>query len=181
MESDLIPRHIFDREIQVVCVTVPHDQIKSVTQKYKDILLSIPKQSSILPSPNPGCKVLLFPAATPLPEPLLQYESTSQSLPLTYSNFSYHDVLREILPNNLPIPTGFETIGHIAHFNLSPEHFPYKHTIGQVLLDVISTQKTLNIKTVVTKLGKIDNVFRTFQMEVIAGDPDCNTVVVRIT
>jgi len=34
------------------------------------------------------------------------------------------------------VPTAFETIGHIAHMNLRDEQLPFKHIIGQVLLDV---------------------------------------------
>jgi len=32
-------------------------------------------------------------------------------------------------------PSGFETIGHIAHLNLAESLMPFKKLIGQVLLD----------------------------------------------
>lgn len=39
-------------------------------------------------------------------------------------------------------------------------------------------QKNPNLKTVINKVGKIDTVFRTFQMEVIAGENQLETQVV---
>jgi tRNA G37 N-methylase Trm5 len=44
------------------------------------------------------------------------------------------------------VPSSFETVGHIAHLNLRDELLPYKHLVGQVLLD-----KNPNIQTVVNK------------------------------
>lgn len=46
------------------------------------------------------------------------------------------DILRSILPDTIEAPSSFTTIGHIAHLNLKEEHAPYKHIIGQVILDV---------------------------------------------
>ena len=45
------------------------------------------------------------------------------------------------------MPSSFETVGHIAHLNIRDELIPYKHLIGQVILD-----KNLNIRTVVNKV-----------------------------
>ena len=51
--------------------------------------------------------------------------------------------------------------------NLRDEHGPYKHLIGQVILD-----KNPNIRTVVNKLATIDEKFRFFHMELLAGVPE---------
>eukprot|EP00511_Aplanochytrium_stocchinoi_P000480 CAMPEP_0204838266 /NCGR_PEP_ID=MMETSP1346-20131115/30358_1 /ASSEMBLY_ACC=CAM_ASM_000771 /TAXON_ID=215587 /ORGANISM="Aplanochytrium stocchinoi, Strain GSBS06" /LENGTH=453 /DNA_ID=CAMNT_0051974183 /DNA_START=415 /DNA_END=1776 /DNA_ORIENTATION=- len=84
---------------------------------------------------------------------------------LSYDNMSQESIMRKLLPVSIgEIPSAFETVGHIAHFNLRDELLPYKHIIGQVILD-----KNAHIKTVVTKLGNIETKFRTFPMEVIAG------------
>jgi len=56
--------------------------------------------------------------------------------------------------------------GHIAHVNLNDEYLPYKHIIGQLILD-----KNKRVTTVVNKLNMIDNQFRFFKMELIAGEP----------
>ena len=67
------------------------------------------------------------------------------------------EILGAILPEELidGAPSGFSATGHIgachitvlrprvsitsAHFNLNDEYLPYKHIIGQVILDVCAT------------------------------------------
>ena len=90
---------------------------------------------------------------------------TTHALSLTYANLSAEEALAVALPSFVTVPTGFETAGTIAHLNLRPEHTQHKHVIGQVLLD-----KLPSIKTVVTKVGETGGPFRTFAMEVIAGE-----------
>ena len=96
-------------------------------------------------------------------------------------------------------------VAYSAHLNLRDVHEPYKHLIGQVLLDVgpagcglrpwivympngtahgapgcACLQKNSKvIRTVVNKVDAIDTQFRFFKMEVLAGEPDTNAVVVR--
>ena len=55
-------------------------------------------------------------------------------------------VLRAILPAEVEqIPTGFETVGHIAHFNLRECHLPYKNLIGRSCCTQ-TTQKMIYLK-----------------------------------
>lgn len=88
---------------------------------------------------------------------------------LDYSFWQADDILAAILPDELvqDSPAGFTMVGHIAHMNLRVEYLPFKHTIGQVILD-----KNTSIRTVVNKLDTIDSVFRNFQMEILAGEHD---------
>jgi hypothetical protein len=72
--------------------------------------------------------------------------------------------MQEVLPEGVDVPSSFETVGHIAHFNLRDEQVPYQAIIGQVCLD-----KNPTIKTVVQKVGEIENEFRVFAMKIIAG------------
>jgi tRNA (guanine37-N1)-methyltransferase len=37
---------------------------------------------------------------------------------LTYENFTSYEILKASLPKGIDIPTGFETVGDIAHMNL---------------------------------------------------------------
>jgi tRNA (guanine37-N1)-methyltransferase len=71
----------------------------------------------------------------------------------------------------------------VAHLNLNDEYLPYKYLIGQLILDVSGKltfqrwiltvrQKNKRIRTVVNKLDTIDNQFRFFKMELIAGEPN---------
>lgn len=92
-------------------------------------------------------------------------ELTSHEIELNYDYWTVEQILRIILPEELEVPTGFATIGHIAHFNLRQEYQPYKFIIGQVVLD-----KNPTIKTVVNKTDNIDHTFRFFSMEVLAGE-----------
>lgn len=41
-------------------------------------------------------------------------------------------ILRQVLPAGMTIPSAFESVGHIAHLNLRNEHLPFRHVIAQV-------------------------------------------------
>lgn len=96
-----------------------------------------------------------------------------------YSLLTVDQVLRRLLPTanqdvcqrdseNIlidEVPSSFEIAGHIAHVNLRSESLPYKYLIGKAILD-----KNPRIRVVVNKVGNIENEFRTFPMEIIAGE-----------
>lgn len=97
------------------------------------------------------------------------------------------EVLQELLPEDVVIPTSFETIGHIAHLNLTLTQIPHRFLIAEVLLDVSSIRKNLSsiaqknpaIKTVVNKTHNLDSEFRACPVEILAGEPKLETIVVR--
>ena len=98
------------------------------------------------------------------------YEITEEDIILTIKNFSYEEILKKFFEyenetNIKNFPSGFEIIGKIAHMNLRDEYLKYKYVIGELILE-----KNPSIKTVVNKIGKIDNVYRTYDMEIIAGE-----------
>lgn len=77
--------------------------------------------------------------------------------------------MRAILPEDIgEFPCGYAQTGHLAHLNLSPDFSEYKHIIAQVIMT-----KSSNITTVVNKIDDVGstNIFRTFPMEVLAGEP----------
>ena len=76
-------------------------------------------------------------------------------------------------PSALPPPTAFEQVGHVAHLNLKPQHFSYKHLIGEVLVDTLP-----GITTVVQKVGHVQGPHRVYEMELLAGDNTTNVTVV---
>ena len=96
------------------------------------------------------------------------------TLKLGYEHLTVEEVLHKLLPGDVGEgrPSSYEQAGHIAHLNLRDEMLPYKHMIGQVILD-----KNPMLRTVVNKLGNIENEFRTFPMEVIAGQDDFDVTV----
>ncbi len=110
---------------------------------------------------NPDLKALLD-------EEPQSYRLGKHTIVLTYQDWTAEEILsRLLLPENVKeVPSAFEAVGHLAHVNLRDELLPYKYLVGKVLLD----KNTPRIRTVVNKLGSIDNKFRTFGMEVIAGD-----------
>ncbi|CAH8651577.1 unnamed protein product [Heterobilharzia americana] len=71
-----------------------------------------------------------------------------------YEQFTFEQVIKELLPDSALPVTGFTVIGHIVQFNLKHEALPFRHIIGQVALDKIP-----NIRTVIHKVSIIDKVY----------------------
>ena len=109
-----------------------------------------------------------------------------ESITLNEKNFSYEEIFKyfiedeidkkkldenEINVDNLlkTLPNGFEIVGKIAHMNLRDQYLKYKYFIGQLILD-----KNPSLSTVINKVGKIDNVYRTYDMEILAGEENYN-------
>lgn len=64
-------------------------------------------------------------------------------------------------------------MGHIAHINLRPEHENYKVQIAQVLLEKLKPR----VRTVVNKTASTGGPYRTFAMEVLAGEDNLETTL----
>ena len=98
------------------------------------------------------------------------------TLNLDYAFWTYQDIVSAIIPagSQDELPSGFTSVGHIAHFNLREQWQPYKHLIAQILLD-----KNSNLQTVINKIDDVgeESEFRTFRYEVLAGPDDLNVVV----
>lgn len=94
-------------------------------------------------------------------------------LEISYDNLSIEQALRTLIPAEIDhLPSSFEIVGHIVHLNLKEHFLPYKYQIGQVIVD-----KLPNIRTVVNKSSNIQTQFRTFPMELLAGEKDYNVEV----
>uniref|UniRef100_J3L069 SAM-dependent methyltransferase TRM5/TYW2-type domain-containing protein n=1 Tax=Oryza brachyantha TaxID=4533 RepID=J3L069_ORYBR len=102
------------------------------------------------------------------------YELVKCQVTLFYDYWPMNEVLEELLPEGIITPTGFETVGHIAHLNLRDEHLPYKKLIAQVVLD----KDKPKIQTVVNKTDAIQNDYRIMQLEVLAGTDSLVTTVI---
>lgn len=86
---------------------------------------------------------------------------------LDFTNWTHNTIFKAVLPENEDIVSSFSQIGHIIHLNLRDHLLQYRPLIGQVLVDKIKT-----CRTVVNKRNIIDNTYRNFSMEVIAGEDD---------
>ena len=104
------------------------------------------------------------------------------------------EIMSAILPEDEQdeLPTGFSIVGHVgklfealciglfvlsvlkAHLNLRDQYLQYKHLIATVLMD-----KNPNIRTVINKIDDVgtQSEYRTFQYELLAGDPSLNVEV----
>lgn len=90
-----------------------------------------------------------------------------KEIQISYENFKHNAIFNAVLPESDNNVTGFSQIAHIIHLNLKDNLLEYRHLIGQVLVD-----KILSCRTVVIKSNVIDNIYRNFNMEVIAGEED---------
>lgn len=173
----------FEKKVQLTGVKFPASQSSKYLKEYKDHLLNMEKQPNIAKDYKEGDNKLLLlnpqykkEEFSTWPEKLKSlitdnnYEQVDYELKFSYDDLNMQDVLRELLPKDVVIPTGFETVGTIAHLNLRSGQLPYKNLIGQVLLD-----KNQKITTVVNKTEKLSNVFRTPELEVIAGEDKLET------
>jgi len=95
-------------------------------------------------------------------------------LTLGYDYWPMDEILRQVLPAGMTIPSAFESVGHIAHLNLRNEHLPFRHVIAQIVLE----KNKPRIRTVVNKTDVIHNKYRTMQLELLAGNSSLITTVV---
>lgn len=98
---------------------------------------------------------------------ILESSFKYKSLTIGYENFTADDVLKSVLLDEKEGMASYTKIGHIVHVNLREHLVPYKNLIGDVLYD-----KVHGCRTVVNKLNVIDNTYRNFKMEVLAGEND---------
>eukprot|EP00877_Chromochloris_zofingiensis_P003489 jgi/Chrzof1/13140/Cz07g21120.t1 len=184
MPVPVLDREAFQQVVSVPALRVPTKQCHELMKKFRGFTYDKPKTKCIVhDGQRQGTRLLLLReelTLTGLSEELQrllqqeQFEWDSYSLKLEYSHMPADAVLKTLLPTGMDIPSSFELVGHIAHLNLREEQLPYKTIIGQVIMD-----KNPHVKTVVNKVGSIDNEYRVFQMEVIAGDDNLETEVVQ--
>lgn len=175
-----LQRDVFKRTIPVIAARVPASKTGFMLKSgvMKKSLMDLPKVRSVLRDPHDDLERLVLlnvsehAALSQEVRDFLQEQSATlvvHNLELTYDYWTADEILHSILPEELcqGSPSGFAVTGHIAHMNLNKEYLPYKHIIGQIILD-----KNPMIKTVVNKLDSIDTKYRFFKMELLAGEPN---------
>jgi tRNA (guanine37-N1)-methyltransferase len=174
-------REVFRRRVRVVAVIVAPREVDGLLKVLRGVVLAVPKIRPVQDAGDgtPRKAVLLaeqYPTLESLPETQRTALSAkrdagaaeigTREVELDWTTVSTVEMLRRLVPVAGELPSAFETVGHIAHLNLREELRTYGRTIGAVIL-----AKNPAIRTVVNKVGTIETEFRTFPMEVLAGDP----------
>ncbi|CAL1150123.1 unnamed protein product [Cladocopium goreaui] len=182
---DELDRSKVGETFEVLALEVPARRTGEFLKRLAAHLLNLARRKNVEPAATNTSKLILMSRSIadighlPTEREWLQEQITSGAVKLStfqvtlsYEHFTAEEVLRKLLPTGMEIPSSFEQAGHIAHLNLRDSQLPYKHLIGQVILD-----KNKSVKTVVNKTGKIETEFRTFPMEHLAGE---ESTVVRL-
>ncbi|XP_065345375.1 tRNA (guanine(37)-N1)-methyltransferase [Cloeon dipterum] len=172
----VLDRAAFTKSVTVPCLIIPANDMNKVRKTIKPYLLKLEKMSSVVNgSDSTFKKVLLSPdmiqtlcdlkeADQETLEKLdAKFETTE--IEVGYNNWRSEQILQAVLPEDEDGTKAFTVIGHILHLNLHEHLLPYKDLIGQVLLDKVN-----GVTTVVNKSDPIDNTYRNFTMEVLAGE-----------
>ncbi|GAA5974067.1 hypothetical protein JCM11641_008242 [Rhodosporidiobolus odoratus] len=173
-----LDRSAFNTTLPLLAARLPASRTTQfLKQDGKDFVLRLRGLPAVVADPSQHHRRVLLRTAdqAQLPQELLDILKTSEaelvdvSVKVGYEYWTSDQVLQAILPEDLldESPTAFSQVGHIAHLNLRDQYLPHRQLIGQVILD-----KNKSLRTVVNKLDSIDNVYRNFQMEVLAGDAD---------
>ncbi|TPX36420.1 hypothetical protein SeMB42_g07084 [Synchytrium endobioticum] len=179
--TTILNKDLFACIVNVTALRIPAQQTHKLVASLKGFLLRESRIKPVVDIPNHPKERLVLLDPDVAKEPNLETLSnqlqeliqkagasvTPYQLHLTYDSWSFDQIIRSVLPSTLEVPSSFESVGHIAHFNLRDEYLPYRHLLGQVLLD-----KASHLRTVVHKLDSIDHTFRFFKMEVLAGEED---------
>ncbi|KFP89115.1 tRNA (guanine(37)-N1)-methyltransferase, partial [Acanthisitta chloris] len=181
----LLNREAFRRTVVVPALKVKKEIVNSVLKSLKQSVLQRPGLKRVVEDPEDEDsrlvildphKILEFSLGESeqqvLKELSVDPEVSRYNLELTYENFKSEEILRAVLPQGQEVTSGFSRVGHIAHLNLRDHQLPYRHLIGQVIMD-----KNPGITCVVNKTNIIDSTYRNFEMEVLAGESNLVTKV----
>jgi len=175
---------VFVKRATLPCLHIKAERLSSVKKALEKYAVKIINFKTVQDTEKAGYKcVVLNPSLVSSFKDLQDVESTlteneveagdlvDQQFTLDGSNWKPHEKLKSILPEDEESVTGFSRIGHVVHLNLKDNLRSYKTVIGQVLLEM------KGIRTVVTKTSNIDNTYRNFEFEVLAGDNDLDVTV----
>ena len=156
IDMKTLDRELFRKPIQVPYVLLNTDKMNTTSKALKPFFLKMHGFKPVQPCPEQKGRHRIY-----LDPDLFNDETTSKieslesslisvnkcdddsvdkylgyhDLELTYENYSYHDILRAILPEDGESISGYSIIGHILHLNLRDQAIPFKHLIGQVRND----------------------------------------------
>ncbi|XP_022645931.1 tRNA (guanine(37)-N1)-methyltransferase-like [Varroa destructor] len=162
-----LDRDKFNAKFSVPCTTVTDpSSFNDILEKMKQLFLKVANFKPVQELPDGGRRII-FDSEKLNDHIIRQYEIQPTEIDLGYDNFPADVILKKVLSKATGGTggAGFSIVGHILHLNLREHLLPYKKVIGQVLLD-----KTKNIQIVVNKTAEIQNEFRNFNFEILAGE-----------
>lgn len=176
----MLDKSSFDVKYDLWALRVPREICKTATRILNGYLLDKPRVKPVAEDPTSEKNRYMILSEriqnqdlSDIPEQkldelrkLCEIEVVPHSLILGYSYWGADHILKQILPEGVEVPSSFETIGHIAHLNITDELLPFKDVIAKVIYD----KNYPRIKTVVNKVGTITNEFRVPKFEILAGD-----------
>lgn len=179
----ILDREKFTKEVSIPCLTVPAtENLNKLIPSVKPLLLKLRHWKPVRLSSEGNKLLFLNPEEvkdwSDLPADKLRAFSVDESalgkesLEIRYENYHLRDILKAILPEDFEGVSSFSQVGHIVHVNLRDKVLPFKQIVGQVLLDNVP-----NCKSVVNKLNSIDNVYRNFLLELLAGEENYQALV----
>ncbi|XP_062222830.1 tRNA (guanine(37)-N1)-methyltransferase-like [Phragmites australis] len=178
----------FEQRLELWALRIPREHASAVTRLLRSgYLLDKPRVKPVVEDPESDKNRLVVlseriqkPDLSDMPEQvhnslkqLCNVDVVPYTLTLGYSYWSADHILRQILPAGVEVPSSFETIGHIAHLNISDDLLVYKDVIAKVIYD----KNYPRIQTLVNKVGTITNEFRVPKFEILAGKNDMVTEV----
>ncbi|KAI8137185.1 Met-10+ like-protein-domain-containing protein [Fennellomyces sp. T-0311] len=171
----VLNREAFKKSVKILGMRVNPKHVGNVMKKLSSELLNQPRLRNVVNGENATKLVLLRQDLrqediAKLPKEIKKVIDEENdgfeqhTINLDYDYWTADQIFHAVIPVDDP-PASYTQIGHIAHMNLKEEFYPWKHLIGQVILD-----KNKNITSVVNKTNSIDTTFRFFKMEVLAGE-----------
>ncbi|XP_044952356.1 tRNA (guanine(37)-N1)-methyltransferase [Hordeum vulgare subsp. vulgare] len=178
----------FEKQLQLWALRIPRELASAVTRLLRSgPLLDMPRVKPVVEDPGSDKNRLVVlsekiqnPDLSDIPEQvhnslkqLCSVDVVPYMLTLGYSYWSADQILKQILPEGVEVPSSFETIGHVAHLNIPDDLLAYKDVVAKVIYD----KNYPRIQTVVNKVGAISNEFRVPKFEILAGKSDMVTEV----
>lgn len=180
----------FQKDIEVPCVYLENMDINNILPVFKKYLLKMEKFKAVQHEQgktenDDKITVILSPIKiktwsdlyegdreTLAAQGISESNLVTRLITIDYDNYSAEDILKAVLPADKETLSSYTRVGHIVHVNLRDHLLPYKHIIGEILID-----KVHSCKTVVNKIDWIDNTYRNFKMEILCGDSNMVTRV----
>ncbi|EDS33123.1 tRNA methyltransferase [Culex quinquefasciatus] len=169
----VLEREAFNKQAKVPYLKVPGElNFNTVCMAVKKLLL---KMERYKPVRTEEAKIILHPAGVKSWDDLKELKLDGldsdclgwEEIQIGFDNWRYDEIFRAVLPEDKEGLSAFSKVGHVIHLNLKDHLLPYKALIGEVIKDKIAT-----CRTVVNKLDTIDNTYRNFAMELLAGEED---------